>query len=459
MTPRILLRIAVLILAVFFSGAAALRADDWPQWQGPERDGVWREMGILAKFPEGGPKARWRTKIGAGYAGPAIAKGRVYVTDRVLDKDASNPKNPFKKDLVKGKERILCLDEKTGEIIWTHEYDCPYQVSYASGPRTTPVIQDGKLWTLGTMGDLVCLETEKGKVVWSKNLVKEYGAKVPLWGFSAHLLIDGDRLISLVGGKESAVVAFDKSSGKEVWKALSAPEIGYCPPMIFKAGDKRQLIIWLPEAVNSLDPALGKKNWSEPFPVHQNLTIPTPRLQGDQLFLTSFYNGSMMLKLKPDASGVTSVWKGKWWNTKSGGKEASDETDGLHSIMCTPFWKDGYIYGVCSYGELRCIKVETGARVWESLEATGSKKEKPDRWNNAFIVPQGDRYFLFNEKGDLIIANLTEKGYKEISRANIIKADNRMAGRPVVWSYPAFANKCVFVRNDKEIACIELAEK
>jgi outer membrane protein assembly factor BamB len=123
--------------------------------------------------------------------------------------------------------------------------------------------------------------------------------------------------------------------------------------------------------------------------------------------------------------------------------------------MCTPFLEDGYIYGVCSYGQLRCLKMETGERVWETLQATTSGE--PVRWANAFIVKNGDRFFLFNEKGDLIIAKLSPRGYEEISRAHLLEPTNKDCGRPVVWSHPAFANRHVYARNDKEIICVDLA--
>ena len=128
--------------------------------------------------------------------------------------------------------------------------------------------------------------------------------------------------------------------------------------------------------------------------------------------------------------------------------------------MCTPWLEDGYIYGVCSYGQLRCLKADTGERVWEDLRATGSTgdtRKQTDRWRNAFIVKNGDRFFLPNEEGDLIIAKLNPKGYEEISRAHLLAPTNSMPGREVVWSHPAFANRCVYVRNDKEIICVSLA--
>ena len=422
------------------------RGDDWPQWLGPQRDAVWRERGILEKFPANGPALLWHRDIGAGYSGPAVAKGRVYVTDRVLQKDVKNPADPFQRGKIPGVERVLCLNEGDGKILWQHEYDCPYDLSYPAGPRTTPTVHEGKVYTLGAEGHLFCLDAEKGTVLWSKEFKKDYGAKTPLWGFSAHPLIDGQKLICLVGGEGSIAVAFDKDSGKELWRALSAREQGYCPPVIIEAGGQRQLIIWHPESVNSLDPETGKSHWLQPFPVRMNLTIPTPRKLGDYLFVTCFYDGPMMLKLDRDVPAATLLWRGKGKN--------ENNTDGVHSIMTTPFLQDGHIYGVCSYGELRCLKADTGERVWETYAATGGKK---DRWANAFIIQNGDRFFLPNEKGDLIIARLKPEGYQEISRAHLIEPTNKAMARDVVWSHPAFANRNIYLRNDKEILCYSLA--
>jgi outer membrane protein assembly factor BamB len=454
--PARLFTLTLLTLAATF---AAARADDWPQWLGPRRDGVWRESGILQKFPPGGPKIRWRAPVGQGYSGPAVAGGRVYVTDLVLAPGAKQG-NPFGKAPVRGKERVRCLVEASGKPVWSHEYDCTYEISYPAGPRTTPVVAGGKVYTLGAMGDLLCLDSERGEVLWSKNFVKDFSAAVPLWGFSASPLLDGDRLICLVGGPDHVAVAFHKDTGKVLWHALSAREPGYAPPMIYEIGGKRQLIVWHPEAVNSLDPETGKVNWSAPFGhmkigggrtmVRAGLTIPTPRLDGDKLFVTAFYDGPLMLKLN-GSEKPSVLWKGL------GRGEMPDRTTGLHSIMPTPFIKDGYIYGVCSYGELRCLKEDTGERLWETHKATTGKSL---RWGNAFLVEQGDQFVLFNELGDLILAKLTPKGYEEIGRANILEPTNRMAappGRRVIWSHPAFANRSVYARNDRELVCVSMA--
>jgi outer membrane protein assembly factor BamB len=428
-------------------------ADDWPQWLGPQRDGLWRETGIVKSFPAGGPPVRWRTPIGAGYTGPAVAGGRVLVTDRVLAKDAKNPTNPFNRGVIPGSERVLCLDEATGKVLWQHEYECPYDVSYPAGPRATPVVSGGKVWTLGTEGHLFCLDAKDGKVIWSREFKKDFNAKTPLWGFSANPLLDGNRLICLVGGEGSVAVAFDKDTGKELWRALTAKEPGYCPPMIFQAGGKRQLIVWHPESLNSLDPETGKVFWSEPFAVRSGLTVPTPRVLGDKLFITSFYNGPMMLKLAADKPAAEVVWRGTSNNERN--------TDKLHAIMCTPWLEDGHIYGVCSYGQLRCLKADTGERLWETFKATGATGEnggRNDRWAHAFLIKHADRFFIANEKGDLIIAKLSPQGYEEVSRAHLLEPTGNAGARPVVWSHPAFANKRAYMRNDKELICVDLAE-
>jgi outer membrane protein assembly factor BamB len=259
-------------------------------------------------------------------------------------------------------------------------------------------------------------------------------------------LLDGDRLICLVGGAGSTAVAFDKDTGKERWRALSADEPGYSSPVICQAGGKRQLILWHPEAVNSLDPVTGEVDWSVPFKSRTGLSVATPRQFEDWLLVTSFYNGSLMLRLDSARPAATPLWRTQ--------KVSEHETTHLNAIICTPFLDNGYIYGVCSYGQLRCLKAQTGERLWETFQATTSGS--PLRWANAFIVKNGGRFFLFNEKGDLIIARLSPGGYEEISRAHVLEPTNADAGRPVVWSHPAFANRRMYARNDKEIICVDL---
>jgi outer membrane protein assembly factor BamB len=452
-TVRDLCRLPRVLLALAATAApVAARADDWPQWLGPERDAVWRETGIIEKFPVDGPRVRWRTPIGKGYSGPAVAEGRVYVTDRILPAGVDPPGDPFERGSTPGLERVLCLSDADGKMVWKNEYECAYTVSYPAGPRTTPVVRDGRVYTLGAEGRLQALDAATGAPAWSRELKKDYAIEAPLWGFAASPLLDGKKLICMVGGKGTTVVAFDREGGAEIWRALSAKEPGYCPPVIYEAGGRRQLIIWHPEALSALDPETGAVYWSEPFKVQSGLTIPMPRKMGDLLFVTSFYNGPLMMKLDPARPAAKALWRGTSASEK--------KTDKLHAILCTPFLEDGHIYGVCSYGQLRCLRADTGERLWETLKPTGATGERGgvnDRWCNAFIVKNGGRFFLASEKGELIIARLSPQGYEEVSRARLLEPTNRAMERDVVWSHPAFANRSIYARNDREIVCASLA--
>jgi outer membrane protein assembly factor BamB len=424
------------------------RGDDWPQWLGPTRDSVWHEGGIIESFPQGGPLVRWRASLSPGYSGPAVARGRVYVMDHPLPGETSAAVDPSSQGSSTGKERVLCLDEKDGTVIWTHQYECAYKVSYPAGPRVTPAVADGKVYTVGAEGNLFCLDASNGTVIWSHEFKKDFGVKAPMWGFAGHPLIDENRVICTASGKGSTVVAFETNTGKELWRALSPAEPGYSAPIVVEAGGRRQLIIWHPEGASSLDPATGNLFWSVPFISRSGLSVATPRKAGDMLFFTSFYDGSLMVRLDADKPSAVPMWR-----TPNGGNES--RTTHLNSIIATPFAEEGVIYGVCSYGQLRCLKAETGARLWETFKAT--TPGEPVRWANAFIVKNGTRFVLFNEKGDLIIARMSPTGYEEISRAHLLDPVNKDPGRWVVWSHPAFANRRVYARNDREIICADLA--
>lgn len=422
-------------------------AGDWPQWLGPQRDSVWRETGIIKAFPQDGPKVVWRTPVGGGYTGPAVANGKVYLMDRLLDEGAKNhdekvfPQRP--KSSIAGKERILCLDQKTGKILWKHEYNCPYTVSYPVGPRCTPVIKDGKVYTLGTEGHLYCLEAESGKVLWSKDFASDYKAQTPLWGHSAHPLVDDQRIYCMVGGPNAAVVAFDKNTGKELWKALNAKNIGYCPPTLMQVNGQAQLVVWHGEAAAGLDPQSGKTLWTQPLPTYQGMSIATPRCFDNKLFFTAYPQTAMVLDFAKDPAKPEVQWKG-------------DRKKGLYSVFSSPFVEDGYIYGNSAEGRLVCIKADTGEKMWESLKPNHDKRLASA---DLFIIKNGDRFFIQNEFGELIIAKLSPKGYEEISRTKLMQPTSTAWGRDVVWSHPAFADRCIFTRNDQELICVSLADQ
>jgi PQQ-like domain len=302
------------------------------------------------------------------------------------------------------------------------------------------------------MGDLCCLEAESGKPIWSKNIATEYGTEAPIWGYAAHLLVDGGLLYSLVGGDGSAVVAFHKETGREAWRALTSTEVCYSPPMIYPLAGKRQLIIWLSDSVNSLDPVTGKVNWTLSYPVKKAaspgpaVNIATVRCQGNRLLLSNAYFGTLLVDV---GSGKPEIV----WNMQN---KHPQKTEYLSCLIPSPVLKNGHVYGVSFMGELCCLDAATGKELWRTYAATEGKESD---CGTAFLVPQEDRFVIFNDQGELILANLTPAGYRETSRARILDPLEPARGRQVVWSHPAFAQRCVFARNEKEMVCVSLAQK
>ena len=450
-------RQAAFIQAALLIGVigATVQADDWPQWMGVNRDAVWNEPGITREFPEDGPPVKWRIPIGTGYAGPAVADGKIFLMDRKQEMDAEG-QPAINRDVSPpaflGTERVFCVSAETGEMIWEHEYDCPYQIQYQNGPRTTALIEDGRCYALGAMGDLYCFDADTGDVIWHKNFPQQYSAKPPLWGWSNHPIIDGDLLYCTVGGEGSAVVAFNKHSGEEVWKSLTVEEIGYAPPVIYEANGKKQLIVWLDTQVESLDPQTGQSNWSQPFPEDAApqrpvVTIMTPLFVGSHLYVSNFYNGSLMWDVAADASGAKKVW---------GAGRNDNHDEGLNILMMTPFVQDGHIYGAAGMGQFRCIEANSGKVVWRDIAPLS--EGRPAAFATCFLVKNDDVFFIFNDSGDLIIAELSPEGYQELDRAKLLAADGFARGRDVVWSHPAYANQCFFGRNESELICVDLSE-
>jgi outer membrane protein assembly factor BamB len=434
-------RLAAIVAGIAVA-SVGLRADDWPEFRGRGRLGVWNETGIIEKFPEQGLRVLWRTPIKAGYAGPAVANGRVFVTDF------------SESGRLRGTERALALDETTGRILWTREWPVEYgalSFNWAIGPRATPTVDGDRVYILGATGVLLCLKADTGEIVWQKDYVRDYGTNLPTWGMTGAPLVDGNRLICLVGGDGNAkVVAFDKLTGREIWRALpSDSEPGYAQPIIISAGGARQLIIWHPKALSSLDPATGRVYWEHPMHVEAGMTVATPVQSGQQLLVTSFYNGSMMVLLDEHKPAARVLWKGT--------SDSEIQTDGLHATINTPVIQGDHIYGICSYGQFRCLRRENGERVWETQAVT---KERA-RWASGIMVRNADRLFINNDRGELVIARVTPQGFHEISRTQLIKPTsppgNRRELTYVNWSHPAYANRHIYARNDEEIICASLA--
>ena len=415
-------------------------ADDWPQWMGPHRDNVWREEGLLETFPAEGPRVVWRVPIAGGYAGPAVAAGRVFVTDYVTEADVKIAN--FERKSSTGSERVLCLDEATGRILWKHAYPVTYTIAYPAGPRCTPMVDGDRVYTLGAEGNLICFEAATGKILWERDLKKDYATKAALWGWASHPLIDGDRLICIAGTDTAHAVALDTRSGREVWRAGKAPEQGYVPPSIIEAAGVRQLVLVKPDGVYAVEPETGKLLWETPYGADNGSIIMTPVRVGEYLYIGGYQNKNLLLKLKGDAPGVEVVWRNK-------------PKQGISAVNVQPFVADGLVYGFHENGELRAMRLPDGDFAWRGGGPLGGR---PQGSGTAFITRHGDRFFLFAETGDLVIAKLTPTGYEELSRANLIEPTNVAFGRPVVWCPPAYANRSIIVRNDAEIIRVSLAK-
>ncbi len=415
--------------------------------------------GILERFPPGGLPVRWRTPVGPGFSGPAVAGGRVFLMDRAVDEDApADVKTQWNyRDKTTGRERVLCLDEATGKILWTHAYPCAYSVAYGSGPRATPTVCGDKVYTLGAMGDLLCLDAATGRVVWQKNFVRDYGAEVPLYGFASPPLVDGDRLITMVGGQGQAVVALDRHTGKELWKAGSASEPGYCAPLLRTLGGKRQIVVWHADALAGLEPESGKLLWSVRHPLVAGMAISTPAIEGNRLAVSSQYEGVLMLEFRPGAAEPDGPVEGLG---RHGAGTAMEEGRLQHDHEHGAVDRATTSTACRSTARHAASTADTGQRVWTTLQPTSGGEVPRERWSTLFMVPHGKKVFIFSEKGDLILARLTPAGYDEIGRTHILDPDMPSAGsggRKVVWSHPAFANRCIYARNNHEIVCVSLA--
>lgn len=411
-------------------------AEDWPQWRGPSRDGTWQETDIIDKLPEGQLPYVWSTQIGPGYSGPTVAQGRVYVMDRQpKDREAT--------------ERIHCLDSQSGKSLWTFEYPAEYRISYTAGPRASVTIDQGKAYCVGAMGHFHCLDAISGEVIWKRDLQQDYDIQMPIWGIAASPLIYGDLVIQQVcGAGDACMVAFDKLTGKEIWRALK-DRGAYSSPILIRQADQDVLVCWTGDSLSGLDPKTGSVLWGHPFPPSRMpIGVGDPVLSGEQLFVSSFYDGSLMVRVPKDKVTSEVIWRGV----------GPDEqhTKSLHAMIGTSIVKDNLVFGTDSYGEFRCLDGLTGDRIWEDTTAVPRA-----RWATIHMVRQADRVWMFNERGELLITKLSKEGLEVLSRSKLIEPTRDQLGQRggVCWSHPAYAEKSIFARNDRQIVRVSLDKK
>jgi outer membrane protein assembly factor BamB len=294
------------------------------------------------------------------------------------------------------------------------------------------------------MGHLHCLDAANGKVQWTIDAVSQYQSRIPIWGMASNPILVGDHLIVQAGGSDGAcMVAFHKESGKEVWTALK-DESSYTSPVLINQAGHDVLVCWTGESITGLNPLNGEIHWTLPFePLKMIMNISDPVYDPPYLFLSAFFDGSYLVKLGQETLSAELVYH------RHGSSERN--TDALHCCISTPILADGHVYGIGSYGEARCLKLNTGQRLWEDLSLVPR-----ERWANVHLVKQGTLVWGFNETGELLLGKFSPDGYQDLGRVKVIDpvkiSPNPRDG--VTWSHPAFAGDRIYIRSDSRLACI-----
>jgi outer membrane protein assembly factor BamB len=327
----------------------------------------------------------------------------------------------------------------TGKALWKHVYDVAYEdwafdPAQEIGPVATPIAENGRVYSLGRLGHLFCFDARTGDVIWQRNLTKDYGI-----GFAPGApspLIDGDLLILFIGGKPDAgVVALHKHTGTEVWKALDEV-LTFSSPIVIVSGGTKQLIVWTQESVTSLDPATGTTWWRQRLLTSADYAVSTPAFHKDRLLI-----GGLMLQLDSDKPAAKVLWPASRAPSRR-----------IFSHTSTALFRGDFVYSAKSSGELICVEASTGNQIWESTKVTDLKNGA-----SIHLTPNGDSVLLYTNQGELIRAQLSPQGYKEISRVAVLQPTFPFAGRNVAWAAPAFANRRIYARSGKELVCASLA--
>lgn len=394
--------------------------EDWSRWRGPRGDGTWQAPEITHHWPTTGLPQVWRHDLGGGYGGISVAQGRVCVMDR-----QTAPKDV---------ERILCFDAVTGAVLWSREWGVDYtNVAYGNGPRATPTIIEDRVYTLGAVGNLFCLSLADGSVHWSKNLVADSGARVPLWGLSASPLIFHSTVIVHTGAQpDGSLLALDRESGAERWRALPDPA-GYATPMLINHAGQTQLVAWTPSHVHCVAPENGRMLWSTPFEVTYGNAIADPIFHDGLVLVSSYYEGSLAIRAPTGAEEPEIVWR---------------ERLNLRGLMSQPLYRQGYGYLLDKRHGLTCFEFASGRKLWDDDNRLTPKGRNPQ----ASLVWTGDndRALVLNSDGELVLIRLNPGGYVEEARARIIGE---------TWAHPAYAGNCVYARSDTEIVCVLLPQR
>lgn len=392
------IRLSVLGLLVIGMTASVFAAD-WPQWRGPDYDGISKETAWNPGALSESTKPVWTAEIGVGFSSVSVVGGKAVAMGNV-NKDT---------------DRVVCFDAKTGEVLWEHTYDEPLNPKYyEGGPGSTPTIADGKVYTLSKTARAFCLNLEDGKVVWER----KFDYKEPEWGFAGSALIWNDLAIFNVGESGAAV---NKDTGEPVWQSDN-DQAGYATGVPVKMEGAETVVMFCKDSVVGLEPKTGKVLWSAPWDTKYGVNAADPIVQGNEVFIASGYNRGCSLLRVSDGETQT-VWENKH----------------MRSQMSGPVLIDGYLYGFDD-NELACVDWKTGEKKW-SERSTGKGS----------LSAQGDTLIVISEKGKLIAAKATPEKYEAISSAQVL------SGR--CWTMPILADGRIYTRNAKgEMVCVDVSQ-
>ena len=395
---RLFQLIVLLVVASHLSNAA-----DWPQWRGPDQNGISKETGWSAKWPAEGPKQLWKAQVGVGYSSFAVSNGRVVTTGN--EKDV---------------ETIFCFDANTGAVIWKLSFDSKLDAkAYDGGTSATPTIEDGKVFTISKRGFVHCLDAAKGTILWSKNLADELKAEMPTWGFAGSITIVGDTALLNVG---TAGTALDKKTGKVIWTSGKEAS-GYSTPVIFDAKGDCSVMFMIKQHAVAVKSADGKELWRVPWVTQYDVNAADPILSGNKVFISAGYN---------HGGGVFDV-------SAQPAKEIWNNKNMRNQMASSVLWQ-GHLYGVDD-NQLRCVAFDTGEVRWtDKVSGKGS------------VMIADGKLIVLTERGELLVANPSPDGFKPIARAQVI------GGK--CWTTPVLANGKIYCRNATgQVVCVDVSGK
>lgn len=408
-----------LAIALLFSFIAALAAD-WPQWRGPQRNGISNEKGLLQEWPKSGPKLLYEIKdIGEGYSTPAVVGSRLYLlSNRGLD-------NEF----------VQALSVKDGKALWTTRIGNvgnPDQKPNYPMARSTPTIDGNVLYALGSDGDLACLETATGKIRWQKNLRKEFGGKPGIWAYSESPLIDGDVLVATPGGSQATIVALNKKDGSVIWKSAvpGGDPAGYASAVVIEAAGYRQYVQFLDKGVVGVDAKTGKFLWRYAEPGKGPANMPTPIARNGYVYAAASRTGGGLVQLKPTTDGVVA--------------EQVYYKRGLPFSIGGAVLLGDYLYGTTDQG-LVAAEYISGNVKWQAESIGGG----------SILYADGNLY-IHGENGDVALVEATPDAYREKGRFTLPDQPKHRDAMEKAWAYPVIANGRLYIRDLGTLWCYDI---